>query len=410
MTEAGTEARGPAIDIRDERHRADPYPAYARLREEARVHRVGEANGLQSWRVNRYDDVRELLGDRRLSKDPRTARRELDRAGIAEQADPLDRTMLSTDPPEHTRLRRVVSRAFTPRRVDERMRPVVQAITDGLLDEMAPRDEVDLIQALALPLPVHVICELLGVPEGDREQFRSWFTPDAAPGAREGWWGAGGRYLAGLVAERRRTADAGLAEDEQPDLISALVTAADDGDRLTEREVVGTLTLLLIAGHETTINLLASGMLALFEHPDQLRLLRDRPELAPSAVEELARYTNPVQRGSFRCAIEDVQIGDVTIPAGAVVSAGIASANRDPRRFADPDRLDIARADNHHLAFGHGIHFCLGAPLARVEGQIAFTSLLRRFPDIALACPLDEVRWRPLGFLRGLAALPVRLR
>ncbi len=405
-----TEARMPATDAGDDEDRTDPYPEYARLRDEAAVHRLDEFEGrIQSWLISRYHDVRAVLSDRRLSRNPRNMNDEVRRTGIPDTSTPLKRTMFNTDPPEHTRLRRLVSRAFTPRRIDEYMRPRIQEVTDELLDRVASEDVVDLMSALALPLPLTVICELIGVPAEDRDQFRAWFSPDIAPGSTKGTWDLSVEYFSRLVAERRATVRTDLPDDEQPDLVSVLIAARDEGQALTDPEILATLTLLLLAGHETTINLIASGMLALFQHPDQLRLLRERPELGPSAVEELLRYTNPIQRSSFLIPTGDIAVSGVTIPCGSLVTVGFASADRDPERFESPDRLDITRADNAHLAFGHGIHYCLGAPLARQEGQIVFGTLLRRFPGIALACPLSEVRWRPNGFQRGLAALPVRL-
>ncbi|HEX4211713.1 MAG TPA: cytochrome P450 [Candidatus Dormibacteraeota bacterium] len=410
MSESRPGGSGP----RSEQFLRDPYPVYARLRADAAVHRFGDLNGMQSWFVAGYGDVREALSDRRLAKDPRRPGAPR-RRQLSGRTHPLARNMLSTDPPDHTRLRRLVSRAFTPRRIEERLRPRVQQITDRLLDAIGAGGEVDLIDGLAFPLPVTVICELLGVPSEDRDQFRAWsdtmITPDVSPGADERRMAAGAAmrgYLSDLTAARRPGVRADLPEDEQPDLISVLIAARDGADALSEVELISTLVLLLIAGHETTVNLISVGMLALLQHPDQLRLLRERPELGAVAVEELLRFTSPVQRASFRYASEEIEIGGVTIPSGAMVSLGIASGNRDGSHFAEPDRLDITRADNPHLAFGHGIHFCLGAPLARQEGQIAFASLLRQFSGIELAVPAAELRWRP-GLLRGLIELPLRL-
>src|SRR5215471_17916389 len=380
---------------------ADPYPGYARLRRQGPVCRVRDFMGIESWLVGRYEDAREALTDRRLAKDALNGS-ELYRALAGGADNPLGRNLLSTDPPDHTRLRGLISRAFTPRRIEERLRPRVQEITDQLLDRVASETEVDLVEALAFPLPVTVICELLGVPVADRDQFRAWSQTINSTGPEDVRLGATqalAGYFSDLVGQRRPTVRADLPEDEQPDLVSVLIAARDQGDALSDVELIGTLMLLLIAGHETTVHLIASGMLALFKHPDQLRLLRDRPELWPSAVEELLRHTNPVQRATFRYATEDVEIGGVTVPEGGLVSVAIASGNRDEARFTDPDRLDVLREENHHLAFGHGIHFCLGAPLARQEGRIAFATLLRRFPDIALAVPPEQVHWRNSGLL-----------
>jgi cytochrome P450 len=406
------EATTAAVDIMVGEFNTDPYRAYARLRREAPVCRVRDFMGIESWLIGRYEEARDALADRRLAKDALNgsdAYRTM--AGGADS--PLSRNLLSTDPPDHTRLRGLISRAFTPRRIEERLRPRVQEITDELLDRVASETEVDLVEALAFPLPVTVICELLGVPVADREQFRAWSQTINSTGSEDVRLAASlalAGYFSDLVGERRTTVRADLPEDEQPDLVSVLIAARDGGDALNDVELIGTLMLLLIAGHETTVHLIANGMLALFQHPDQLRLLRERPELWPAAVEELLRYTNPAQRATFRYATEDVEIGGVAVPRGGLVSVAIASCNRDEGRFADPDRVDVLREDNHHLAFGHGIHFCLGAPLARQEGRIAFATLLRRFPDIALAVPPEQVPWRFSGLLNGPASLPVRLR
>jgi cytochrome P450 len=419
----------------EDRFRDDPYAEYARMRSKARVHRFGHVDGSTSWLLARYEDVRNALGDHRFSKaqddrhllarlsaelvkqgiapDLQAAGEELRRAGIVGPGNVVTRTLFDSDPPDHTRLRRLVSKAFTPRRVEEHMRSRIQEITDRLLDGIAsgPGEGVDLVPALAVPLPVTVICELLGVPVEDRGLFQAWFMPVAAlDGQQQGWEEEAQRYFSRLIATRRPEVRLDLPDDEQPDLVSVLIAARDEGGALTEQQLVLTLTLLLRAGHETMVQLIAGGMLALLQHPDQMRLLRERPELGQQAVEELLRYTSPIQQSSLRYAREDIEIGDVVIPASDRIRAGIASANRDPGRFEQPDRLDITRTGNHHLALGHGTHFCLGASLARQEAQIVFGTLLRRFPEITLACSPGDLRWRPYGTMRrGLATLPVRL-
>lgn len=419
----------------------DPYPTYAHLRTEAPVYRYtpdGMAGG-DLWLVTRYADVRAALADPRLAKHPRHAPRRLLDLGMftADGAGPAGVSMLFADPPDHTRLRRLVTRAFTRRRVAA-LRPRIEQITDTLLDEIAQaetaqaeitqsgiaqngRAGIDLIAALAFPLPITVICELLGVPVADREDFREWsralISPpltDAGRAVRE----QAGRSLAGyirdLIAATRQVVDAAddAAADEQPDLVSALIVAADEHDQLSEDEIVGMINLLLVAGHETTVNLIGNGMLALLRHPDQLAMLRARPDLLPTAVEELLRYDSPVERATIRFATEDVDIGGTTVPAGSVVSLALASANHDPTRFRDGAHLDITRTDHGHVAFGHGIHHCLGAPLARLEGEIAIGALVRRFPELTLAVAPDALRRQcggPLSTLRGVAELPVRL-
>jgi cytochrome P450 len=313
--------------------------------------------------------------------------------------------MLSRDPPDHTRLRRLVSKAFTPRMV-ELLRPRVQAIADALLDAVADRGEMDLIDDYAFPLPITVIAEMLGVPPADRDQFRAWSDTLVAavppmPAGPEATEAAEGlrRYLEALFEERRRAP----AED----LSTGLLQAEEAGDRLSKEELQGMMYLLLVAGYETTANLIGSGVLALLQHPDQLAALRGDPALLPSAVEELLRFCAPVATSTLRYAADDVALGGVVIPKGDMVLVVITAANRDPVRFPFPDALDITRADNKHLAFGHGIHYCLGAPLARLEGEIALGTLLRRMPDLRLSVAPGALTWRPSLVLRGLTKLPV---
>ncbi|MFE9097626.1 cytochrome P450 [Streptomyces sp. NPDC007264] len=384
---------------------ADPFPLYRRLREEGPVRRVVVAGGLDAWLITRYEDGLAALGDPRLSSDIHDASdpRLLRQLPVTERESML-RTMLRADPPDHTRLRRLVSKAFTARRVAE-LRPRVQAVADGLLDAIVRAGRADLVADFALPLPVTVIGELLGVPTRDRHDFQRWTDdmilrgpepPD--PAVVDGAWRQMRAYLTTLLAAKR--ADAG------DDLLSALITARDEERRLDEDELIAMAFLLLVAGYVTTVNLIGGGIAALLAHPDQLRLLREDPALLPHAIEEFLRYDGPVNPGIARFAREDVEIAGVTIPRGATVLVASAIADRDPARFPDPDRLDITRRDNAHLAFGHGIHYCLGAPLARLEGQVAIGTVLRRLPGLALAVPPDELRWRPSG-LRGPERLPV---
>jgi hypothetical protein len=375
----------------------DPYPVYQRLRAEDPVH----LSPIGTWVLSRYDDAAMILHD------PRFGRRGFQQVLEARFGrHGLGSSMLFQDPPDHTRLRTLVSKGFTPR-VVEGMRPKIQQIVDRLLDEAAG-GRMDLMEQLAYPLPVIVICEMVGVPAEDRDRFRDWSYaiarsldaiafPDPELVARANAASdALGAYFRELVAERRSRPRA--------DLLSALIAAEEAGDRLTTEELFATGILLFIAGHETTVNLIGNGTLALLRHPDQLALLRERPELIQSAVEELLRYDAPVQR-TGRLVYEDVPIDDKVIPKGSIAVGLIGSANRDPAHFAEPDRLDITRADNRHLAFGWGIHFCLGAPLARLEGQLAIGTLLRRYPRLALAT--DRLQWRETSTLRGLKMLPV---
>jgi len=386
----------------------DPLGYFARVRQQGPVVPVQLPDGGRYWLITRYADVRAALADPRLHKD---YVRKL--AGPDWQPDPmtffLNVHMLAADPPDHTRLRKLVTRAFTARRIAE-LRPRIEAVTASLLDAMegAARDgaaEVDLIEAFAFPLPVIVICELLGVPARDREDFKEWSHAILSSiGSQADGLAAGTamyHYFNDLIAVKRRT--------PADDLISALVEARDSGDALDERELLAMLFLLLVAGHETTANLIATGMLSLLTNPAELARLRAEPKLLPGAVEELLRYSNPLNHATERFTTEPTEIGGVTIPARSWVLCVTSSANRDPDRFADPDRLDVGRDAGGHVAFGHGIHYCLGAPLARLEGEIAFGALLARFPGLALAVDPATLRWRPSSLIHGLETLPVRL-
>ncbi|MGI5479911.1 cytochrome P450 family protein [Streptomyces lavendofoliae] len=376
---------------------ADPYPYYARLRESGPVHQVRTALGNDVWLIVGHAEARAALADPRLSKAPSTAgRRMLDE-------DVVGPYLLVLDPPDHTRLRGLVAREFTGRRV-EALRPWVRRVTDELIDAMEPKGRADLVDALAFPLPITVICELLGVPAADRDAFRAWSTEIVAPtgGAFEtSAVHALSGYLDALIEDKRRSRPA-------DDLLSALLrTRAEDGDRLSAAELRAMAYLLLIAGHETTVNLISGGVRALLSHPDQLAALRADFGLLDGAVEEMLRYDGPVETGTARFAREPVPVGDTVIPAGAAVLVGIAAGDRDPARFPDPDRFDIRRDTTGHLAFGHGIHHCLGAPLARLEGRIAVRALLERFPALALDPSAGPPDWLPGLLMRGVRRLPV---
>jgi len=316
--------------------------------------------------------------------------------------------MLDTDPPDHERLRALVSKASTPRLI-ERMRLRVQEIADALLDAVRDKGEMDLIDDYAFPLPITVIAELLGVPAEDRNKCREWSDAAVSGDTTQEYvekillphMQAFTDYLRALFDEKRK--------NPKDDLISALVRAEEAGDKLSEDELLAMVFLLLIAGHETTVNLIGNGVLALLQHPDQLRKLREDPSLIKPAIEELLRYDGPVETSTERFAREDIRIGETVIPRGEMVLIVIASADHDPERFPNPDALDITRADNKHVAFGKGIHFCIGAPLARMEGQIAINTLLRRMPDLRLADSPESLIWRPGMVLRGLRGLPVKL-
>ena len=385
----------------------DPLAYFSRMREEAPVTPVLLPRGERVWLVTRYADVRAALADPRLHKD--WAGKLTPPDWVADEVTGyLSVHLLNADPPDHTRLRKLVSKAFTARRVAG-LRPRVAAITAALLDALAARlaagDPVDLIEAFAFPLPVTVICELLGVPAADQAQFRVWSNAIVASDGDPLSFHAAGtamfHYFSQLVAAKRvQPAD---------DLVSALVEARDSGDSLDERELIAMLFLLLVAGHETTTNLIASGMLALLTNPAELARLRAEPSLLPGAVEELLRYANPLNHATDRFTLEPVEIGGVSIPAREWVLCVTSAANRDSARFPDADRLDVGRDAGGHVAFGHGIHYCLGAPLARLEGEIAFGALLSRFPALTLAAAPSSLRWRPSSLIHGLETLPVRL-
>jgi cytochrome P450 len=396
------------VDISSPAFKANPYPFYAQLREEAPVHRITLGDKRTAWLVSRYDDVVTVLKDDRFVKDKRSAMNQDQMAKepwIPKILKPLERNMLDTDAPEHSRLRGLVHRAFSPRLV-ENMRERIQRLTDELLDALQPRGQMDLIRDYALPIPTTIIAEMLGVPIPDRHKFHRWSSTIVSVVPSK--WGILKaipalflflRYIRKLVRIRRA--------DPQDDLVSALVGVREAGDQLSEDELLAMVSLLLIAGHETTVNLIGNGMLALMKHPDQMERLRNEPALIKPAVEELLRFDGPLETATERYAREDVTMAGVTIPRGEMVFAVLASANRDEQQFDHADTLDLAREPNRHLAFGQGVHFCLGAPLARLEGQIAINSLLRRIPDLRIAVPPQNLRRRPGLVLHGLKSLPV---
>ncbi|WP_326792949.1 cytochrome P450 [Streptomyces sp. NBC_00841] len=404
MTSRATEATESAVVVDlaalGETFTRDPHLVYAALRERGPVHRIRMPEGTDAWLVVGYEEGRTALADPRLSKQWDNASPALGVSKVSAGA-----SMLSSDAPVHTRLRKLVTREFTPRRM-EQLVPRIQEMTDELLDRMLaePDRRTDLVEALSFPLPVSVICELLGVPFLDRASFREWSniavsSVDAA--ARVAATGDMTRYMAGLLADKRA----------QPgdDLMSALIhTADDDGDRLSEDELMGMAWLLLVAGHETTVNLISNGVLALLGHPGQLAALRADFGLIDNAVEETLRYDGPVETPTYRFTTEPLDIGGTVVPGGGeLVLIAMADANRDPDRFEDADRFDITRDARGHVAFGHGIHYCLGAPLARIEARIAIRSLLERCPDLALDAHPAALTWRTGMLIRGPERLPV---
>jgi cytochrome P450 len=388
---------------------ADPYPAYDELRRAGRIHFDERTN---HWLITRHADVNALLRDRRFGRSylHLATHAEMGHPPDAELTGPFWRLirdgMLDREPPDHTRLRGLVMKAFTPRRVAE-MRDTIQGIVDGLVTDGLERREFDLLATVLEPLPVTVIAELLGIPEADRHLLRPWSaeiclmyelnpSDDYARRASQASLEFGD-YLRDLARARRGT--------QGVDLISALTQVVDEGgDRLTEDELIGTCVLLLNAGHEASVNGSGNGWWALFRNPDQLARLRAEPELLPTAVEELLRYDTPLQLFE-RWVLEDSEVCGVQVPRGAELGLMFGSANRDPEVFTDPDRLDLGRHPNPHISFGAGIHFCLGAPLARLEMQIAFETILRRMPSLEL---LAEPEWKPTYIIRGLKSLPVR--
>lgn len=393
-------------------HLQDPYAALAALRAGGPVQCVEGPAGVETWVVLGYEEVLAALRDERISTDPRHARDAFRRAGLVIEAEGDDPppSLLTSDPPDHTRLRRLVSRAFTPRRAAA-LRGEVQEIVDGLLDAIAPAGRADLVASLAFPLPVTVITRLLGVPTEDREDFRRWTmemqTPPTVPDAAERKLAgkeAMHAYLRAFVDAKRAALVPGADDDAHADLASALVAAADSEGQLTEPELIALLEELLIGGYETAANFIANALRALLAHPAQLELLRREPDRTGDAVEELLRYDGSVLRAVPRAATADVTLGGTTIPAGSLVTIVLGAANRDPAHVPDADRLDVTRPPSRHLAFGHGIHFCPGAGLARVEAEVALAATVRRLPGLRLD---GEARWRPAGVMRALEALPV---
>jgi cytochrome P450 len=391
----------------------DVYPS---LREQPPV-RVRFADGEEGWLVTRYSDVKAVAADPRISRDLAGIMRlsEAQAASSGPRSDDADddpyggyewmfRNVLYLDPPDHTRLRKLVNKAFTPRAID-RLRPRIEQITDHLLDQMDGQEAVDLLASFAVPLPVTAISELLGVPVSDRPDFWAWshvLNGNGAAADRLGTLRAAADYL-GVLADRKRA-------EPGEDLISRMVIAAEDGDQLSREELIAMSLLMLLAGHDTTVSLIANGVLAFLRSPDQLALMRADPSLLPNAVEEILRYDGPVNISTARFTREPIELGGVHIPAGEMVYPSMLAANRDPLRFTIPDRFDISRDAGGHVGFGHGVHFCLGAPLARMEGCIALGKLFDRFPAIRLAAGPGALTYRDSTLIHGPLSMPVRLK
>lgn len=394
----------PVNDVLGPEFVQDPYPLYDMLRSERPVTPVIMPSGNRAWLVTKYDDCRAALTEPAICKNLC----QLDAPNGPPTEDPnafLNAHMLNSDPPDHTRLRQLVNKAFTARRV-EGLRPRISEICAGLLDRLADADrEVDLIAEFAVPLPITVICELIGIPHADQDDFRAWSkVVVASTGTPEEWLATAGAmylYMTNLFAAKQRAPG--------DDLLSALLEVQESDGGLSEQELLSMVFLLLITGHETTVNLIGNGMLALLLHPtEQARLRADR-SLMPNAIEELLRYDTPVGHATLRYTAEPTAVGGTVIPAGELVMVALGSANRDPARFGSPGDLDIGRETSGHLSFGHGIHYCVGTPLARLEAEIAFGGLLDRFGSITLAVPPSSLRRNSSTLIHGLESLPVRV-
>ncbi|MBO4210398.1 cytochrome P450 family protein [Micromonospora echinofusca] len=404
-----TEQAVRASEVYTDEFAVDPYPTFARLRAETPVCPVSSPR-FDSYLITGFDDARAALTDPRLSKDLYGPGRHYLRI-FGPNSEALNRNMLNADPPEHTRLRRIVSQAFSPRRI-EALRPRVAEIVDDLLDRVLPHGRAELMHDFAIPLPMRVISELLGIPEADHDRVLDWTqvirtsgsagrSPEQDRAAVQEAQLRLYHYLADLVQSKRA--------HPGDDLVSALIEDCDQAGKLSEAELVTTTFLLLFAGHQTTADFLGNATVALLTHPDQLDVLRARPELLPSAIEELLRFDGPLPVASPRIATEDIEYRGVRIPQGAIVGVVLNAANHDPAQFADPDRLDLCRERGPHLGFGYGVHYCLGVSLARMEARIGLGALLRRLPELRFGVPVGELRRLPAASpFRGLLELPVR--
>ncbi len=400
--------RLPTVNIASREFKANPYPFYAQLRAEAPVYRTILPDKQPAWLITRYDDVMMILKDeQRFVKKPANAKspeQMKKMLWVPPMFRAYSQNMLDSDWDQHSRLRGLVHKAFTPQLV-ERMHGRIEVLANELLDEAVRRGQMEVINDYALRIPLTIISEIMGVGQADAEKFHRWMksilaltsAPNPLLGIPNLW--AIQRFLRRTIKDRRI--------DPHDDLITALVQAEEAGDKLSEDELLAMLLILLVAGYETTINLIGNGTLALLENPDQMALLHQKPELIKNAIEELLRYVSPVEQATERYAREDITLHDVTIPKGEMVLAVLASANRDEQQFENPDKLDITRENIKHVAFGQGVHYCVGAPLARLEGQIAINLLVQRLPNLRLNTAPEALRWRPTLTVRGLEALPV---
>jgi cytochrome P450 len=387
------------------------HDVLSQICEHSPVRRIRFPDGGEGWLVTRYEDVKAISSDPRVSRD-HDRLWELERIHMASSGaaddDPyggyawLYRQVVYTDPPDHTRLRQLVNKAFNPRAIDL-LRPRIEQIADDLLDAMTGPGMIDLMPSFAVPLPMTAICELLGIPEPDRPNIRAWTILNGSDADADlpGSLREAAEYLGALV-ERKRA-------DPGTDLLSRMVMASEDGDRLSREELISMALLILLAGHDTTVNLITNGTLALLRAPDQLALLRADPSLLPNAVEEIVRYDCPVNVQPPRATLEPIELGGIQIPAGEFLYVSILSANRDARQFDDPDVFDITRDTGAHIGFGYGIHYCLGAPLARMEGRIALGKLFARFPRLRLAAAPETLTYQDSTLMHGPVSLAVYL-
>lgn len=395
------------LDLFSPAFQADPFPTFAQMRTQEPVYQlmVPTVAGRKYWIVTRYEDVESILKDKRFTKGIRYLLSAEELTRIPQVFTKLSNNMLNSDPPDHTRLRSLISMAFTPRLL-EQWRPRIQAIIDELIDRVQEKGEMDLIEDFAFPLPATILIEMFGIPDEDKQRFRTWsnsiveaignlealLRSDAVIAEFEA-------YLYQLINEKR--------QHPSDDLLSQLIQSEAEGNKLSTKELVSTIFLFLIAGHESTTNFISNALLALLQHPDQMKLLREDLSLIKIALEECLRYQGPLMKATYRWALEDVELRGKMIQRGDEVALMLASANRDPEAFTNPDMLDILRQENRHLAFGKGIHFCIGAPLGRMEGQLAITTLLKRLPNLHLSVEPQTLTWRPGFFIMGLDRLPL---
>lgn len=390
-------------DITSSSFRAQPFDTYADMRTDNPVMQLRGVQG-NFWFVTGYEEAKIVLSDhKRFVKDYQNTLPEDQRSPSGSDGDLftlLYHNMLDMDPPDHTRLRGIVSKAFTNRRI-QALEPRIQEIADKLIDALPQSGQIDLIDSYAFPLPITVIAEILGIPTADRDKFRLWSNS---------FLDGTGNYVQHMMDFIQYIADAVKARRTNPqdDLISALIQAEENGERLTEQEIYSMIVLLIVAGHETTVNLIANGAVALLEHPEQMKQLQQNPDLTEDTIEEFLRYNGAVDHTTARYAAEDLTLAGQFIPRGSGIIISLVAVNRDPRQFNNPDDFDIKREDAKHLGFGYGVHYCLGAPLARLEGRIAVNTLIKRIPDLKLAVPVSTLEYRSSTVIRGLFRLPVQ--